>query len=105
VPVPKRLGSVRKEWNPRTVLISFKLETDSKILESKARGAIAKYDVDMVVANELKSRRSKVTMYMKDGGSTDIKMEEGEETQVDQISQKIVHFIRERLGFIRREQE
>ena len=50
-PVPKKLALIKTERNPNTVLISFKLETDSQILEEKALGAIDKYGVDMVVAN------------------------------------------------------
>ena len=67
-PVPKLLGKV-KSWNKETVLVSFKLETDAQILEQKAKGAIQKYGVDMVVANELKTRRSKVVIYHSDGTS------------------------------------
>lgn len=63
VPVQKLLGKV-KEWNPRTYLVSFKLETDASLLEQKAKAAIAKYGVDAVVANELKSRRTQVTVYL-----------------------------------------
>ena len=32
-PVPKKLAFIKSEWNPNTILISFKLETDMKILE------------------------------------------------------------------------
>lgn len=62
-PVPKMLGEVKKTWNPSTTLISFKLETDSSLLEPSAKAAFEKYGVDMVVANELKSKSSKVTVY------------------------------------------
>lgn len=48
---PRLLGAVKEQWNPNTVLVSFKLETDLNILESKALGAMQKYKVDMVVAN------------------------------------------------------
>lgn len=51
-PVPKLLGLI-KAWNPTASVISFKLETDETILESKALGAISKYGVDLVVANLL----------------------------------------------------
>jgi phosphopantothenate-cysteine ligase len=61
-PVPKLLGKI-KQWNPRTYLASFKLETDPSLLESKARGAIKKYGVDLVIANELKNRRTQVTAF------------------------------------------
>lgn len=62
-PVPKKLGDVKKSWNTGTTLVSFKLETDGSVLEKKAKHAIDQYGSDMVVANELKSRRSKVTVY------------------------------------------
>ena len=39
-PVPKMVGNIKKVWNPNTVLVSFKLETDLNILSEKALGAI-----------------------------------------------------------------
>lgn len=51
-PVPKLLGEIKK-WNPQTTAISFKLETDEDILETKAIGSIEKYGMNMVVANML----------------------------------------------------
>ena len=63
VAVPKKLADVKKSWNPSTVLVSFKLETDSNLLETKSKAAIDKYNCDMVVANELKSRRNKCVVY------------------------------------------
>jgi len=65
-PVPKKLGLIKSEWNPETVLVSFKLETDNELLESKSLNAIKTYGVDMVVANELQTRRTQVTIYHKD---------------------------------------
>ena len=50
---PRMLGDVKHSWNPNTILVSFKLETDYQILEQKAVGAMEKYKVDMVVANQL----------------------------------------------------
>lgn len=64
--VPKKLAEVKKGWNPNTTLISFKLETDPSKLETKAKNAIKNSNVDMVVANELKTRRSKVVIYHAD---------------------------------------
>jgi len=32
-PTPRMLGAVKHNWNPNTILISFKLETDMLILE------------------------------------------------------------------------
>jgi len=68
-PVPKKLGLLKSEWNPLTTLVSFKLETDLNILEQKALSAIERYKVDMVVANELATRRDQVTIFHKDGSS------------------------------------
>ena len=54
--VPKMLYLVRRAWCPGAFCVSFKLETDVAILVRKARGAIEKYGVHLVVANELHSR-------------------------------------------------
>lgn len=41
--VPKVLYAVTHIWAPNAYIISFKLETDSGILEQKAKGALIKY--------------------------------------------------------------
>jgi phosphopantothenate-cysteine ligase len=51
IPVPKKLGAIKKEWNPNTYCVSFKLETDLSILKSKSMSAINNYNMDLVVAN------------------------------------------------------
>ncbi|XP_042506651.1 phosphopantothenate--cysteine ligase 2-like [Macadamia integrifolia] len=60
--VPKMLSLLRKEWSPMAFCISFKLETDPKILLEKADKALRKYKVHMVVANELSTRKEVVTV-------------------------------------------
>ncbi|KAL4420389.1 hypothetical protein ABPG75_010045 [Micractinium tetrahymenae] len=55
--VPKMLGTLRRQWCPRSMVVSFKLETDQQILLKKAYGAIEAYGVHLVVANELHSRK------------------------------------------------
>ncbi|KAM1331377.1 hypothetical protein ACFX13_044668 [Malus domestica] len=62
VQVPKMLLVLRKDWAPRAFCISFKLETDSKILLEKADMALKKYKVHMVVANELSTRKEEVVV-------------------------------------------
>ena len=74
--VPKMLGTIKSEWNPLTFLISFKLETDLGILKQKAIASFEKYKVDMVVANELKTRRNQVIIYHSDGSEQGLKMEQ-----------------------------
>ena len=88
---PKKLGKI-KEWNPSTFLVSFKLETDLKLLEAKAKGSMQKYGADAVIANEMKSRRTAVTIYS-------AKKDKKEDIQLlapdydDQISEMIVDHI------------
>ncbi|KAI5654775.1 hypothetical protein M9H77_31962 [Catharanthus roseus] len=65
--VPKMLSVLRKEWAPSAFCISFKLETDSKILLDKASMALKKYKVHMVVANELSTRKEEVIVVSENG--------------------------------------
>src|SRR4051812_30104902 len=57
---PKLLSGLKTEWSPHAFCVSFKLETDHTILMLKAEGAIEKYHMDAVVANELHSRKHRV---------------------------------------------
>lgn len=60
--VPKMLGVLRRQWAPQSFVISFKLETDWELLRRKARQAISKYAMHLVVANELHSRFDEVLL-------------------------------------------
>lgn len=55
-PVPKMLGRLVHEWAPLSFVVSFKLETDASMVLTKARQAIQKYGVHLVVANQLQVR-------------------------------------------------
>jgi len=77
-PTPKCLGKVKEEWCPRAFVVSFKLETDQAILMHKASGAINKYGVDVVVANELHTRYKEVT-FVGRRGATCMKALDGRE--------------------------
>jgi hypothetical protein len=55
--VPKRLKTLTNEWAPHAFVVSFKLETNEDILLQQAQKAIDKYDVHVVVANLLQTRR------------------------------------------------
>ncbi|KAK6161306.1 hypothetical protein DH2020_004687 [Rehmannia glutinosa] len=65
--VPKMLSVLRKDWAPMAFCISFKLETDTKILLEKADMALKKYNMHMVVANELLTRKDEVIVVTKSG--------------------------------------
>jgi phosphopantothenate-cysteine ligase len=64
--VPKMLGKMKAECSPEAFMVSFKLETDHNLVIPKARKAISNYGVDLVVANELHSRRDKVFLVTTD---------------------------------------
>ncbi|KAL0439795.1 UNVERIFIED_CONTAM: Phosphopantothenate--cysteine ligase 2 [Sesamum latifolium] len=68
--VPKMLPVLRKDWAPMAFCISFKLETDTKILLEKANMALKKYNMHLVVANELKTRKEEVIVVTKNGNIT-----------------------------------
>ena len=61
-PVPKKLGVI-KEINPAAFAISYKLETDVEILDSKATMSLKKYKMDMVIANLLQTFQKECTIY------------------------------------------
>ncbi|GAA0175937.1 hypothetical protein Leryth_026616 [Lithospermum erythrorhizon] len=65
--VPKMLSVFRKDWAPRAFCISFKLETDTRILLEKADMALRRYNMHMVVANELSTRKEEVVIVTASG--------------------------------------
>ncbi|KAL0875026.1 hypothetical protein Bca101_024731 [Brassica carinata] len=65
--VPKMLSVLRTSWASKAFCISFKLETDSKILIEKATKALQKYKVHAVVANELSTRKEEVVVVSSSG--------------------------------------
>eukprot|EP00249_Psilotum_nudum_P008005 c20976_g1_i1 orf=276-1262(-) len=67
---PKMLALLRQHWAPIAFCVSFKLETDVEILIQKAVTALKKYGVHAVVANELMTRRKKVTVVTNGGYTT-----------------------------------
>ena len=57
------------DWAPQCFVVSFKLETDQNLVIPKAKGAISKYQVDLVVANQLQTRRDVVYLVSADDDS------------------------------------
>jgi hypothetical protein len=58
--VPKLLGKITSQWAPHAFVVSFKLETDTDLLRSKAEMALNKYKVHLVIANLLQTRKDVV---------------------------------------------
>jgi len=77
-PVPKVIPSLRKQWCPNAFVISFKLETDSSILQQKSVLAMGRNDVHLVIGNELATRYEKVfILSRKNDGFVDSLDEDG----------------------------
>jgi phosphopantothenate---cysteine ligase (ATP) len=112
-PVPKLLGALkaRREtaeseagvslpgtpWCPQSFVVSFKLETDDSILESKAFRAMGKYEVDAVVANLLHSRYD-VCYWFRASGSSKV-LRRHDSTGLDgAIAEEILHSVSRHRG-------
>lgn len=80
-PVPKLLREVRERWAPDALIVSFKLETDERVLLRKANEALARYGVDLVVANLLHTRRDEVTLVSLDSARKIERRDEAEELE------------------------
>lgn len=87
--VPKMLSPLVKEWAPEAFVISFKLETDPRILIEKSRQALEKYRHQVVVANVLESRRTSVDVVTKDSTTT-LSLSPEEVAQGVEIEEKLV---------------
>mmetsp|Transcript_40982 Transcript_40982/g.103068 ORF Transcript_40982/g.103068 Transcript_40982/m.103068 type:complete len:329 (-) Transcript_40982:319-1305(-) len=90
-PVPKMLGVLRHTWAPQAYVVSFKLETDDLILETKAKGALDKYGVHLVVANQLVTRKTQVQLFWP-GGSEVIRKSASAEDIEMQIVARLTEF-------------
>ena len=95
-PVPKKLGEIKKSWNPSTLLVSFKLETDESKLESSAKLAMQKYGSDAVVANQLQTKSSQVVVYHAGSEPKTIQLLTSDYS--DQISSNIVSHLIEKFN-------
>ncbi|KAK9930631.1 hypothetical protein M0R45_027665 [Rubus argutus] len=93
VQVPKMLLVLRKDWAPMAFCISFKLETDSKILLEKADMALRKYKMHMVVANELLSRKEEVVVVT---SNEKISVRQNKSLGVDDVESALIELLVER---------
>ncbi|PSK34920.1 Phosphopantothenate--cysteine ligase CAB2 [Elsinoe australis] len=84
-PVPKFLHQLVEDWSPKGMIVSFKLETDPRILVVKAKHALRKYGHHLVVGNLLSTRKWEVVFVSKTGagresgnGETEAREKNGE---------------------------
>ncbi|AMD20508.1 HDL236Wp [Eremothecium sinecaudum] len=59
-PVPKILRRLVETWASQAMIVSFKLETDPKILIKKAKQALDRYNHQLVIGNLLQTRNKEV---------------------------------------------
>ena len=59
-PVPKFLKQLVDAWAPRSMIVSFKLETDESLLAEKSHYALKKYAHHLVIGNLLNTRKYEV---------------------------------------------
>ncbi|KAK9902997.1 hypothetical protein M0R45_001340 [Rubus argutus] len=84
---------LRRDWAPMAFCISFKLETDSKILLEKADMARRKYKMHMVVANELLSRKEEVVVVT---SNEKISVRRNKSLGVDDVESALIELLVER---------
>lgn len=77
-PVPKFLKSLVDAWAPKSMIVSFKLETDPSMLATKARYALEKYSHHLVIGNLLNTRKYEVLFVSATGGEQWIRTPEAE---------------------------
>lgn len=67
-PVPKFLKQLVDAWAPRSMIVSFKLETDPALLAEKSHYALKKYAHHLVIGNLLNTRKYEVLFVSASGG-------------------------------------
>ncbi|XP_020590544.1 phosphopantothenate--cysteine ligase 2-like isoform X2 [Phalaenopsis equestris] len=87
--VPKMLRILRIEWAPSAFCVSFKLETDPDILLQKAESALSKYQMHVVVANELATYKREVILVTV-GGKVSIRKQSEDADVEDELIKLLV---------------
>ena len=80
-PVPKFLKLLVDKWAPKSMIISFKLETDPSILSEKAWTALKKYSHHLVIGNLLNTRKWEVLFVSAAGGEKWLRVPAGRRTK------------------------
>ncbi|OLL22161.1 Phosphopantothenate--cysteine ligase CAB2 [Neolecta irregularis DAH-3] len=76
-PVPKFLTRLVKHWAPQAMIVSFKLETEERLLIPKCRNALKRYGHQLVIGNLLDRRKNEVILVQQDSESW-IRVKDGE---------------------------
>ena len=95
-PVRKVVGVLASTWCPEAFTVTFKLETDSSVLEDRARRALKRYGHQLVVGNLLQTRRDAVTMVTETESVTVRRI--GEEELEEKIIEEVVRRHKKFMG-------
>ncbi|XP_077996910.1 phosphopantothenate--cysteine ligase-like [Glandiceps talaboti] len=93
--VPKMLKPLVTYWAPSAFIVSFKLETDEKMLLPKARMSLETYKHELVLANLLETRRERVVIVARENEDV-VSMTTEELEQGKEIEEKIVRTLQKR---------
>nr|SVE70498.1 EOG090X085T [Daphnia similis]SVE71122.1 EOG090X085T [Daphnia similis]SVE72381.1 EOG090X085T [Daphnia similis] len=95
--VPKMLAPLVTLWAPNAFIISFKLETNETLLETKSKESLLKYHHHVVIGNLLHSR--KVYVVLVDSNSTnaeEIRLSNSDVESGIEIESKIIENVKTR---------
>ncbi|KAJ1915523.1 Phosphopantothenate--cysteine ligase cab2 [Tieghemiomyces parasiticus] len=97
--VPKFLRPLVFQWAPHSFIVSFKLETDPKLLIPKAKHALTRYGHQAVIGNLLTTRKRTVTVITRtDQFVINLSDDEYQDGQGTEIESKIVASLSELHG-------
>ncbi|KTW31293.1 phosphopantothenate--cysteine ligase CAB2 [Pneumocystis jirovecii RU7] len=88
-PVPKFLAGLVEKWAPHANIVSFKLETDTNLLISRARASLQRYRHRLVIGNLLMKRKYEV-VFVTDTEESWIRLSQAESDEGIEIESKIV---------------
>ncbi|CAH8502349.1 unnamed protein product [Schistosoma margrebowiei] len=98
-PVPKVMKLLTTLWSPSSYVISFKLETDHRLLLVKAKQSLEMYNPNVIVANLLQTRTKEVWLVFKQNNTSDITVEHiNMENNTDEINKQ--HIISQEIESI-----
>lgn len=91
-PVPKLIKTLKTTICPEAFIVSFKLETDESLLIPKSRESLLKNQHNLVVANRLDTRKTKLILLDRDGGEEIIEKQSEfiEEDLIENILQRYI---------------
>ena len=90
--VPKLLKTLVNDWVNNAFVVSFKLETNEKILVHKAHTALRTSNHQVVIANALETRKTKVIVVTHDNDFT-IELSEEEKRNGKEIEEPLIEYI------------